>query len=348
MEYLTLQNEKGEEISVRFRPFRPEDAAAVVHCIKDEYGDRYHKKNMYDEDYIIRQNREGQLFTHVAELKDGQVIGTLSIARHLPDDTSGSISTGIILKPYRGFKMFFPLAKYIAGKMRKLPDISAVYCRLFLYHDITQKLMYRLGLQPCALMSSLILAKNFCHSYGLTETGKITLGILIRRREKKKAGIIYLPPEHEKIARHIYDSLRLKYELSVDGEELKGESNIAFSNDPVHASGTLTIDAPGQDLAAKLKEIHEGNQAPYQTFNAFLNISDSRATAAYKVLQEAGYLFTGFKPICGKNEYMLLHYPGEVTIDFGALKLIPAFEELRNYVHKCYNEIIDKRKQVNY
>ena len=40
---------------------------------------------------------------------------------------------------------------------------------------------------------------------------------------------------HEEIARHIYDSMRLKYELNVEGEELRGESELTFANDTAQA-----------------------------------------------------------------------------------------------------------------
>ena len=55
MNYIELTNSEGKKITVHFRAFEPKDVKSVVNCICDEYGDKYHKRKMYDEDYIIKQ-----------------------------------------------------------------------------------------------------------------------------------------------------------------------------------------------------------------------------------------------------------------------------------------------------
>ena len=336
MDYMELKNNDGDKIYVKFRAFEPKDAAAAVNCVRDEYGDNYHKRMMYDENYIVEQCKTGKLSLFVAETKDGKVIGTLGFRRDLPKDTSCSITTGIMLKKYRGYHTFFPFTKYVAEKIRRLDAVSAICCRLILYHDITQKRMYRAGLRPCAFVPAMIMARNFQHSYDRDENMKLTLGIMIRRMKKQNAGAIYLPQDHRETAQKIYDSLRVECEIRDVGAPLAGKSEISVAHDERQKSTFADIDNSGEDLAEKMRELHAKFADDEETFNVMLNISDEKSIAAYEVLKSMGYFFAGLKPICGTHEIMVLHNAGNVRINFDTLKLIPPFAELRDYVKKCY------------
>ena len=85
---------------------------------------------MYDTNYIIKQDEEGKLKIYVAELIDGKIIGMIGLQRNLPEDTSCSIVSITTLKVYRNYRMFWHFARYIYSKIRKMPDVSAIYCRI--------------------------------------------------------------------------------------------------------------------------------------------------------------------------------------------------------------------------
>ena len=343
MEFMTLKNIEGKEISVCFRKFQPSDATEIVKLIRDEYGEKYHKRRLYDPDYIIQQNESGDLKFHVAELDGGEVIGCLALKR---EGTAYSIATGIILKHYRRYGMFFPFAKYIAAQIRKLENVSAIYCRMILYHNVTQKLMARLGLKACAFVPSLILADKFQHSYDRDDNLKLTLGIMIRKASKHNAGKIYLPVEQIKIAQDIYNSLKVKYEIDSAENILADKSKISVDNDAVQQNCTIAIDFAGADLINQIRAVHDKFSGTYQTFNIFLNISDKSAVTAYNELIKLGYFFTGLNPICSDKEIMILHNPRNVPIKFDELKLINEFEFLREYVKKMYESrcLIEKNQ----
>ncbi|MBR1857918.1 MAG: hypothetical protein IJ797_00280 [Selenomonadaceae bacterium] len=336
MNYIYLTNAEGKTICVRFRAFEPEDADAVINCIRDEYGDKYHKRNMYDRNYILNQNETGRLKFYLAELDSGKVIGMIGLQRNLPSDTSCSIVSIITLREYRNYHMFWHFARYIYSRIRKLPNVSAIYCRMVTYHDITQKLMERLGLKACGFVPSLVIADQFQHSFQRDDNIKNTLAIMIRKMNKHDVGTIYLPAEHVEIAQKIYNSLRLKYDINTEPISLSGTSEVLVTNDDIHKSCTIEILSSGEDLMTKINDIHSKFTSQYQTFNIFLNISDKRAVVAYKELVKLGYFFTGFKPICGQNEFMILHNARNVDIHFDSLKLTKSFAELKDYVKNFY------------
>ena len=336
MSSINFKNAAGKEITVNFRRFQPRDASAIVNLIRDEYGGTYRKRAMYDTNYIVQQCAEKNLFLYVAELPDGKIIGTLGVKRDLPDDTSCSIVTGIILKPYRRFGIFFPMIKYVAAKIRKLENVSAIQCHSLMYHDITQKLVYKVGLKPCGFIPSVTIVENFRHSFSKVANPKLTLGILIRRKSKRDVGKIYLPVEHSVIAREIYSALRLKVQISNDAGNLRGATELICTNDERQQACTIEILSAGEDLAEAIRAIHAKYNGALQTFNVFLNISDAKSIAAYDELKKLGYFFAGLQPACKRHEIMILHNPRRVAIDFDTLTIIPAFEPLKDYVKNCY------------
>ncbi|WP_143188044.1 hypothetical protein [Selenomonas ruminantium] len=89
-------------------------------------------------------------------------------------------------------------------------------------------------------------------------------------------------------------------------------------------------------MAEGLKTIESRYNKPLQTFNVFLNISEAKAVAAYELLCQKGYFFTGWRPICCDHELMVLHKVGELQIDFSSLVLTKKAARFRDYVRNCY------------
>ncbi len=336
MKFIELQNKDGDKILVRFREFTINDAAAIINLIRDEYGESYRKRQMYEPNYIKEQFLQDKLKMYVAELDSGEVVATLGFKRNLPKDHSGILTTGVILKKYRGYKMFFPMIRYIAAKMRKIKDISCITCISVMYHDITQRLFLRLGFTPVAFYCSLTLAKNFQHSYQRTDASKLSLGFMIRKRNQHNTLPIYIAPEHFDITKKIYSDLRVKCEILTAGTELTGESEIDFTQDDKQKSCEIEIISAGKDLVDKVREIQNKFTDDFQTFNLRLNISQPQAIAAYNALKKIGYFFTGFHPICLNYEVMILHNPMKVDLNLDSMKIVPEFEPLKNYIKNCY------------
>lgn len=336
MDFIELKNSEGKSINVRFRQFKSSDVESFIDLIRDEYGDRYHKRDLYDPDYIIHQQESGKMITYVAEKSDGEIIGCLSLTRNLPRETSCGISSGIVLKKYRRYYIFRNFSKYIAAQVRKLPNISAIYCRLVLYHDITEKLMERLGLKPTGFVPQLIIAQNFQHSFSIDENLKHTLGFTIRKVSKHDAGRIYIAEEHREFAQEIYKSLKVKFELIHESQPLNGQTIWNFTNDSIQQNCMIEIDSAGEDLISKIESLHSQFNSDLQTFNIFLNMSDSKSVTAYQILKKLGYFFAGFKPLCSEREVMILHNPRKVSINFDLLTLTENFSKIRDYVKKCY------------
>lgn len=337
MNFTEFENADGNKISVRFREFEEKDADAIVNLIREEYGEKYTNQNMYDKNFIIQSYKANKIIFQVAELEGGEIVGCLNIQKNLPRDEYGNMGTGIVSKHFRQYHLFQPLIKFVMEEIYNRRESSAICAYLVMYHEITEKLIDRLGLTPCGLVPQKVLVANAQNSYAKGKNLKYTSVFAVTKVLQNDAGKIYLPVEHAKFAERIYSSLKVHSEIISYKINLKGESKIVVEDSPEQKYTAIYVDDSGADLAEKISEIESARLDDLQTFNIFLNISDEKAVAAYEVLRGFGYFFAGFKPLGGTREVMILHNPKKVKINFEELKATDHYLPLKNYVKKCYD-----------
>ena len=337
MNFTEFTNADGKKISVRFREFVEEDAAAIVNLIREEYSDKYQNKNLYDKDFIIQSYKDDKIIFQVAELEDGEIVGCLNMQKNFPRDEYANMGTGIILKEFRQYHLFQPLIKFVMEEIYNRREVSAICAYLVMYHEITEKLIDRLGLTPCGLVPQKVLVANSQNSYAKGKNLKYTSVFAVTKVLQNDVGKIYLPVEHKNFAEKIYSALKVEREIISYKINLKGESKIVLEDFPEQKYSAIYVDGAGADLAEKISEIESARRDDLQTFNIFLNISDEKAVAAYEVLRGLGYFFAGFKPLGGTREVMILHNPKKVEINFEELKATDHYLPLKNYVRKCYD-----------
>ena len=337
MNFTDFENSDGNKISVRFREFEEKDADAIVNLICEEYGEKYQNKNMYDKNFIIQSYKDGKIIFQVAELSDGKIVGCLNMQKNFPRDNYANMGTGIVSKNFRQYHLFQPLIRFVMEEIYNRREVSAICAYLVMYHEITEKLIDRLGLTPCGLVPQKVLVANSQNSYAKGKNLKYTSVFAVTKVLQNDAGKIYLPVEHKNFAEKIYSSLKVHREIISYKINLKGESKIFLEDFPEQKYSAIYVDEPGADLAEKIFEIENARQDNLQTFNIFLNISDEKAVAAYELLRGLGYFFAGFKPLGGTREVMILHNPKKVEINFDELKATDHYLSLKNYVKKCYD-----------
>ena len=64
---LNLSNGQGEFLPFVLRKYRWGDEEDMIACIRDEYGESYFKKELYDRDYIKKKAEEGSMLFLVAK-----------------------------------------------------------------------------------------------------------------------------------------------------------------------------------------------------------------------------------------------------------------------------------------
>jgi N-acetylglutamate synthase-like GNAT family acetyltransferase len=338
---LILRNECDDVIEVIIRPYRPGDEDAMLECIRDEYGDTYYKRDFYNTDYFARHEREGDMRFFVAEEGQDGIIGMMLLKQYMPENIC-EIASQMVRKRYRGYRLSMPFFEYAMDILRN-EHYSAIYCLPVMFHDITQRSMRRLGFHATGVILNVFDVDRIVHSYDNGRNHKHSHGIQVKALRKKDAGIIYIPSKHGLFVDEIYRNLGVSCQISHNKPgffRMKGkmpdESVIAFNEDYMQNSLEIRIHAVGYDLKQRIKELHEIFPLKgKQTAGVFLNCTDSNAVWAYEILSRMGYFFSGMRPLCGQNEYMVLHNPGEVKIAFKDYRTNDEFKKLINYVEVC-------------
>lgn len=356
---LVLENREKQSITVRLRMFRAGDENGMIACVRDEYGDTYFKSGFYDPKYLRKEAEEGVITFLIAETDEDGIIGMMILKEFYPKESMCEIASQIFRKKYRGYGLAMPFFEYGMGILLSR-NYSAAFCLPVLFHDVTQRLLYRLGMRATGLVMNVFDMDHIIHSYNNGRNRKHSQGIQIRAVGKRDAGTLYLPEEHYGFCRDIYASLGAVFTIAAaDIRRLPDDDNhetddqtqrlpvyteMEYANDDLQHSLTIDIRRAGRDLVKRITKLH--TRYPLQgkqTAVIFLNCNDPGAVWAYEVLQEMGYFFTGLKPLCSEREYIVLHHEGEVEIFFEDYWLSGEFANLIGYVETCYKKCRQNR-----
>lgn len=356
---LVLENREKQSITVRLRLFRAGDENGMIACVRDEYGDTYFKSGFYDPKYLRKEAEEGVITFLIAETDEDGIIGMMILKEYYPKESMCEIASQIFRKKYRGYGLAMPFFEYGMGILLSR-NYSAAFCLPVLFHDVTQRLLYRLGMRATGLVMNVFDMDHIIHSYNNGRNRKHSQGIQIRAVGKRDAGTLYLPEEHYVFCRDIYASLGAVFTIAAaDIRRLPDDDNhetddqtqrlpvyteMEYANDDLQHSLTIDIRRAGRDLVKRITKLH--TRYPLQgkqTAVIFLNCNDPGAVWAYEVLQEMGYFFTGLKPLCSEREYIVLHHEGEVEIFFEDYWLSGEFANLIGYVETCYKKCRQNR-----
>lgn len=348
---LVLESRGKQPINVHLRLFRTGDENGMIACIRDEYGDTYFKTGFYDPEYLRKEAEEGVITFLIAETDEDGIIGMMILKEFYPKESMCEIASQIFRKKYRGYGLAMPFFEY-GMKLLLSRNYSAAFCLPVLFHDVTQRLLYRLGMRATGLVMNVFDMDHITHSYNNGRNRKHSQGIQIRAVGKRDAGVVYLPEEHYAFCRDIYASLGAVFTIATadirripDNEDREAQdwtghlpiyTEMEYVNDDLQHSLTIDIRRAGRDLAKRITKLY--TRYPLQgkqTAVVFINCNDTGAVWAYEVLQEMGYFFTGLKPLCSEREYIVMHHEGEVQIYFEDYWVSGEFANLIGYVETC-------------
>lgn len=334
----------GETLCARFRPFRTSDAAGIIACIRDEYGETYFRRDFYDPQFLIAEHARGKATFYVAETEVGEVAGMLVLNLLPATETGCEIATQIFRLKYRGFGMAKPFFTYIFAKLRQMNEqrpISALLCLSVLFHDVTERLMERAGFHPAGFVFGKFRMDVVTHQYPTDANAKHPAGIMIRKLAKRAAGEIYLPAAHADFVHGIYDALAVPFSIRTTGAPSE-TSEASFVQDENHGNCAIFVNRSGSDVAACVAAIEARCRAPQQTYNVFLNTSDPGAIFACRALEARGYFLAGVHPLLSSVERIVLHKPGKIPLDLSSFVLTPRFQSIARYVRHCYEAMRSK------
>lgn len=340
MAAMRLANAEGGRLAVILREYRPGDEEGMIACIRDEYGGTYFKTDFYRPEYLRKEAAGGHARFLIAQTEAGEVAGMMLLKEYAPEEDACEIASQIFRRKYRGYGLAMPFFEY-GMEILLGGGYSAALCLPVLFHDTTQRLLYRLGFRATGLVLNCFDMGRITHSYNNGRNAKHSMGIQVRAANRRDAGTVYVPEERQAFCRGIYRSLGaaciMPRESECRNEAPPLSSVMSCKQNDAQSSLEIRVDRAGADLAERIAQLH--GRYPLkgkQTANLFLNISDRGAPHAYYILKDSGYFFAGLRPLCGGREYMVMHNAGEVEMRMEDYVLTEEFRELAWYVNKIY------------
>lgn len=335
--YILLRNRSGMELPVLLRAYREGDEAGMIACIREEYGETYFRRKFYDPQYLRDEAGRGRILFLVAQTLPGnEIAGMMILKSFFPEESMCEIASQIFRKKYRGYGLAGVFFDYGLEILRS-GIYSATYCLPVLFHDITQRLLYRRGLRAAGFLFNVFDMAGVTHSYPTGRNEKHSQGIQIMALDRRDAGTVYIPREHHRVCGEIYESLGVNFHLSDRASGAAPERTVMLCrNDDIQHSLEIRADVAGIDFGRQMCRLHSRYlSCGRQTFNVLLNCSHDSALYGCEILRDMGYFFAGLKPLCSGREYMVMHHPGGTKIYFEDYAVSGEFGKLLDYVREC-------------
>lgn len=262
---LMLKNKEGDELEVTFCRYREGDERGMIDCIRDEYGNTYFKREFYVPEYIKRKAEEGTITFLTARTQDDEIAGMMILKQFYPEESMCEIASQIFRKRYRGYGIAMPFFEYGMEILRSR-SYTAAFCLPVLFHTVTQRLLYRIGLRAAGLVLNVFDLDRVIHSYDNGRNRKHSQGVQVCALGKTDAGILYMPARHRDFCGKIYRSLGVKFQIAEpkentaemsDGQErdsgenalgvFPGYTDMTYKNDDLQANLEIRIHRVGQD-----------------------------------------------------------------------------------------------------
>ncbi|MEG1687044.1 MAG: GNAT family N-acetyltransferase [Angelakisella sp.] len=331
-----VNRETGEQQEVTFRPFEHRDAAAIVDCLKDAYGNTYVKQELYQTESICQQSDSGTVLFTVCETAQGEVAGMVG-ARVLSDFPGQyELASQVVKTRYHGFGISTAHLRYLIGLL-ETKDCLALYAHSLCCHTISQKNLENLGFTACGFVLSLYDSSRFRHQFHAVQGAKESQIIHLRRSGLAQPGTLFVREAYLPFVGQVYTELQVPMEFCTE-EYLPTEADsvLRVANDSFHQTCTVWLEHCGKQLPQQLNALLERlAENPLQTVNLYLNARDRGAVYGSRILQETGFFFTGMQPLCSQRDYLLFHHPMAVEPNFEDIQLLEKYKEQLEFVKAC-------------
>lgn len=310
---------------------RPDKAVleGLLVCIREEYGDTYIDKRIYDLEWLMEETTAGRLLTAVAFTGSGEAAACVCLRENPPFYGVGNLCMHVVRKAYRGYGIGTPLVAWGIG-MPETERFSAIGSHNATFHTMSQRESYDCGLRPCGMLFNLYLSRGFVHSH--TNIGeKLSYAVAAMPLDRREVSLC-IPEEHRAFAEDYYRSVGVPVRFLTE-EGPASASGLTVIDDKEHCALMLCLESCGTELEERVSALlAQCEGKPMQTVSACLELSSPSASWGYRVLTGLGFRFSGLQPFCRGKQYLLLHHSMGVEIPFDRLHIDPAYQAMFDYV----------------
>ncbi len=281
--------------------FRPADAAGVAALYRAVYGENYPISELYDPEFLVRQNETGEAYRVVARTLTGEVVGHVAFYRSSPPNPRlYEVGQLMVRQDYRRSNMAFKLSRYSAKEIPLRYSLEQIWAEAVCNHIFTQRMSMSKDSYETAIEIDLMPAESYEQAFTkpMAGAGRVT-NLIYFRTFQTRGQDIYLPPVYEESLRYLYSAQEFghRYRLSTEplpyGVATKGEARLF----PTAGVARLTFEEVGGDFQPRLEEFErKANAGASIVTQVFIKLTHPWIGAAVDILRRRGYFLGGILP----------------------------------------------------
>lgn len=343
----TNKKPKVKDFEFTIRDFRDSDAIGVSECAYSAYGYTY-EPYIYYPDQIIKMNKEHKLCSFVAQSNDNNIAGHSALK--YVNNSLAEFGVAFVKQEYRGRNISRYIFDYVLKNVESIPDLKCLFGQTVTSHTISQNVLLGRDFIPTAITLALFPADvNFKSISGEVSQKDAALLLSLNTKHDKSVRDVYIPKNHEKITKDIFNSLEYKinakqtinYKQNSNDTKLKYHIVDIFNCGWIQCSNYSSRSA--QEIQNALKTLCLNRM---DAIYLYLDLEDENMPYVSKECEDMGFFFAGIIPYAADgNHAMVFQYLNNLRFDFDAMHLSGSQAEmLKNYIFNCYNNLNEEIK----
>jgi hypothetical protein len=311
------------------RRLRPEDAFAVVACVRRIYGDSYVHSEVYHPEQINRLNETGELVSVVALDAGGQVVGHYALER----PGLGIIAEegeALVLPEHRHHHLMEALRGLLEEEAHRL-GLTGLFGQAVTNHVFTQLVWERFDLRVCGL--SLGASSRSFHNLPEPLPQRMSLLLAFKYLRPPARVAACVPSQHRAICARIYEQFRVPVEFH-EPRPAEGSGDVSVKYIAKSQEAVIQVRRVGANAAAEVRHVHHSlRSSRVEAVFLELPLAQAGTPELCRAVEQDGFFFSGIGPCFGADGDTLRLQCLNVELDLALLRLHGPFaQELSAYV----------------
>jgi len=245
-------------LSYKIAPLELYDIPHLIDCVRRCYGESYDSPMMYSVEQLQDAINQKQMYSIVARLDDGRVIGHCALSFDSTENTSPEAGKMIVDPDFRGHHIAELMAKKRIEIAQAL-DLPGFWTECVTNHPYSQHEMIAFNAKETGLFISNTPASFSMQGLqNFSDTRMSLLTFYLALKDLPHA--IFLPTQHIAHIQELAQELNLNRVIAESNVTGEGSTTFTISLTPADQIGSISIDHIGSDLVEAINGLCK-NQA---------------------------------------------------------------------------------------
>jgi len=322
-----VQNGRERDLrnaDLEIRRLEPEDAPALVRCVRRCYGGTYLHRDFYDPEAIRSLLQRGLLHSGIALDETGEVVAHLGMLLERVGDRTADMVLGIVDPQYRGQQLILRTGAVVAPEFERL-GLIGVYQYATTAHEVSQKLtLATRSVETGMLLGFLPEATTSMQTSSAPPSWRLPAIMLYLPLATAPARTAHVPQRYREVVSDIHARVGLERRL-VDGcaDLPRRPARLRSMLDTPRARVRIAVAAVGAGLVPEVaRRLRDPATRSMQIAQLDLPLSDPGTPAAVEALRELGFFFGGVLPEFCEGDVLRLQSVPSQQVDSTAIALV--------------------------